>query len=219
AGGRAGDKVVVACEDCVVVRTAGWFSGTHYVLVRTSTLLCTYGGLNKDNLPRAGVELQRGDKIGVMGTAYSGLHIELYRDDGRTRPSSWGIGENPPAGLLSPVNYIQAAMGIPRTRETIVQRHDALRELGFYAGPALAPWTNASEQALQAAQESLEVEADGKWGPKTEAAVTLALGRLANRPPSVDPGPGEKSRGESRKRWYWKAALAAGLGLGVYLWG
>lgn len=218
AGGRAGGHEVVACEDCTVVRTGSWWAGTHYVFVRTATLLCTYGGLNKSGLPSVGDTFKRGQKLGVMGTAYSGLHFELYKDDGRTRPSPWRIGEDLPTGLLSPVNYAQAAMGATLTRETIVQRHDALRELGFYVGPTLAPWTKASDTALRAAQTSLGLEADGKWGPKTEAAIDRAVGKVDVQQPSTgEPQPQPEA---SQTNWSWgRVAFAAGLGLGIYLVG
>jgi peptidoglycan hydrolase-like protein with peptidoglycan-binding domain len=55
------------------------------------------------------------------------------------------------------------------------QRHEALKELGYYAGDVATAWGSASTEALRAAQTALGVGVDGKWGPETEDAIQRAL--------------------------------------------
>lgn len=173
-GVKAGDEVV-ACEDCEVVSTGLWSHNTNFVLVRNTASMALYGGLRKP-LPKKGTFIAAGKRIGEMGIGYSGLHFELYELDlDRKTNSRWYIDQDPPEGLLNPVNYVQTAAGHKVTRETAPQRHEALRELGLYAGTVYAPWTQSSIDALKAAQELLEIETDGVWGPQTEAAIDTAL--------------------------------------------
>lgn len=216
AGGRAGGAEAVACETCTVISTSTWKYDTHVVFVRnhTSKTLATYGGLQTP-LPKPGTELAAGARIGTMGTAYTGLHFELYEDDGsRTRPNPWFIGKDPPSGLLSPVNYVQAAAGDPQTRETVIQRHDALRRLEVYAGPVRAPWVKASTDALVSAQKLLGLDADGVWGPQTEQAITRAL-QVMGDDPNGTPQPVSTS---TPLPWV-KIAVGVSVAAGVILWG
>ncbi len=173
-GVKLGDEVV-ACEDCEVVSTGLWSHQTNYVLVRNTTSMALYGGLRKP-LPKKGTFIEAGKRIGEMGAGYSTLHFELYElDPERKTNSRWWIDQDPPEGLLNPVNYIQAAAGHKLTRSTAPQRHEALRELGLYAGPVFAPWSQTSIDALTVAQETLGIEADGVWGPQTESAIDAAV--------------------------------------------
>jgi len=173
-GVKPGDEVV-ACEDCEVISTGLWSHSTNFVLVRNTTSIALYGGLHKP-LPKKQTFIEAGKRIGEMGTGYSGLHFELYElDMERKSNSRWYIDKDPPEGLLNPVNYIQTAAGHKVTRATAPQRHEALRDLGLYAGTIYAPWSQASIDALKAAQGELEIEADGIWGPQTEAAIDAAL--------------------------------------------
>lgn len=144
-------------------------------------------------LPDVHTHIAAGEKLGVMGSGYSGLHFELYELDPKRKGNSrWYLDEDPPEGLLNPVNYVQAAAGDPITRQTAPQRHEALKALGLYAGQVFAPWTQASKEALRAAQKLLNLAADGIWGPKTEKAIAGALiGKEAPLPadrPEVETG-------------------------------
>ena len=56
------------------------------------------------------------------------------------------------------------------------QWHEALQALGFFKGDIGASWGPPSEVALKAAQTSLGISADGKWGPQTEDAIQKQLG-------------------------------------------
>lgn len=191
-GVKAGDEVV-ACEDCEVVSTGLWSHNTNFVLVRNTTSMALYGGLRKP-LPAKGTFIEAGKRIGEMGVGYSTLHFELYElDPERKTNSRWYIDQDPPEGLLNPVNYIQTAAGHKVTRETAPQRHAALRELGLYAGTVYAPWSQASIDALKAAQDLLDIEVDGIWGPQTEAAIDAAIrGEAQPNEPNGKPANGGK---------------------------
>ncbi|MGB1012753.1 MAG: peptidoglycan DD-metalloendopeptidase family protein [Nannocystaceae bacterium] len=174
-GVKPGDEVV-ACEDCEVVRTGLWSHETTFVFVRNPNTMALYGGVTKSSAPKKGTFVAAGKPIGKMGEGYGGLHFELYElDPNRSGNSRWYIDAEPPDGLLNPVNYVQAAAGHRITRETAPQRHEALRELGVYAGTVFGPWTDASTEALKTAQTMLGLTADGIWGPKTEVAIDTTI--------------------------------------------
>ena len=111
------------------------------------------------------------------------LHFELYQaSDERTTNSRWWRDKPPPDGLLNPINYLQAAAGLPITLATAPQRHEALKKLGFFSGPTFAPWTDNSKAALLAAQAALGLQPDGIWGPKTDEAIRARLGPVSPTP-------------------------------------
>jgi hypothetical protein len=55
-------------------------------------------------------------------------------------------------------------------------RQQALIELGYYHGKPDGEWSHQCKYALTLFQKSAGLEADGVWGPKTEAAIEVALG-------------------------------------------
>ncbi len=186
--GARGGAWVVTTEDCKLIGIErGWTPGTRQVFVRNARTFATYGGLIPGSTKVLGLEagqrVPAGTRIGKITGSYKMLHFELYDGDEEiNRNQRWSIGKPPPSALLNPTNYIQAAAGVPVTRETSPQRHLALRKLGHYAGPIWAPWGEASEQAMRSAQSALGLKSDGKWGPKVEAAIAVAL---ADIPSSV----------------------------------
>ncbi|MGB1013140.1 MAG: peptidoglycan-binding protein [Nannocystaceae bacterium] len=187
---RAGIR---ACEDFEVLTVRTWSLGTWYVFGRNEASMVTYGGLRSDSVPSVGTFIKQGDKLGERGEGYSGLHFELYElDPNRATPSQWKRGEDPPEGLLNPVNYLEVAGGLVPSMATAPQRLAALKELGVYAGKVLGPWSDAADTALIAAQRMLGLEPDGIWGPQTEDAV-----RRATVVKGKQPEPGTKTRGLS----------------------
>ncbi|MCA9716928.1 MAG: peptidoglycan-binding protein [Myxococcales bacterium] len=63
----------------------------------------------------------------------------------------------------------------PRPSSKIRERQQKLARLGFNPGPIDGVWGRSSRLALIEAQKALGLEADGVWGPKTEAAINKAL--------------------------------------------
>src|SRR5690606_34266526 len=92
-----------------------------------------------------------------------------------TANSVWWRTEPPPAGLLNPTNYVERMVGDRVSLLQTRQRQEALKLLGHYKGQVDAPWSASSTEALKAAQAALGLDADGKWGPKTEDAIGKAL--------------------------------------------
>ena len=87
----------------------------------------------------------------------------------------WWRGEPPPEGLLNPTHYVERMVGDKVSLLQTRQRHEALKTLGHFKGDVAAPWSDASTDALKAAQKALGVAVDGKWGPITEDAIQRAL--------------------------------------------
>lgn len=177
---RTGD-LVLACEDCEVLSIVPWTTNTVAVVARNAATIAVYGGVKKSSAPDKGDFLEARQQVGVIGETDAGLRFELYQISDRTSNSRWYIDEEPPEDLLNPVNYLEAAAGIPQTRSTSPQRHEALREMGVYSGPIVAPWSETSAKALKAAQKVLGISTDGVWGPTTEDAVRA---HLSGAPPS-----------------------------------
>lgn len=197
------DQLVVATEDARIVSVnLGWTAGTRALAATTREHVLIYGGLVPGSWSSHGIaegaNVRRGQPLGNLVGSYGMLHFEIYAADGRTTNSRWYIDDPPPQGIMNPVNYVQIAAGRQPTRETPPQRHEALALLGFYHGPLVTPWDQASKDALMRAQQALGLTADGIWGENTEQAVRRAL---ADVPPR-------------RRSWVpWLAAAGAAAGL------
>ena len=180
-------SIVVATERCRVRRLGGvWKNGTTYVCAQNEASVAIYGGIEPGSWEgiEEGSILEAGARLGRIGSGYGDmLHFELYEaSDERTTHSRWWRDKPPPEGLLNPVNYLQAAAGMPRTLATTPQRHEALEQLGFFSGPTFAPWSDNSKAALLAAQAALGLKPDGIWGPKTDETIRARLARVTPTP-------------------------------------
>jgi len=208
---------VVAAEDCTVLPGAGgkiergWTSGTRQLFCRNAGSWAVYGGIKPGSALALGHEpgsvVAAGTPLGVIAQGYDMLHFELY--DGGTKLKGnqrWWVGETPPPALRNPLGYVQTAAGMTRTLGTVIERHEALQRLGFYAGPTFAPWGASSKEALIAAQTALGLDADGAWGPQTDGGIRRALG---GRAPAVQ-------RTDSWLR-HLPAMIAGGFALGLYV--
>jgi hypothetical protein len=89
--------------------------------------------------------------------------------------SRWWKDDDPPEGLLNPINYIERMVGDQISLVQTRQRLQALADLGYYKGSVTAAWGPVAEDALRRAQAALGVAVDGKWGPVTEDAIHGAL--------------------------------------------
>ena len=86
-----------------------------------------------------------------------------------------------------------------------IQRLQALKDLGHYAGDLAAPWDAAAIEALKKAQAALGIQVDGKWGPATEDAIQDALQPACTSPDGcaaegtgADAGPATDALGRLR---------------------
>ena len=136
-------SVVVATERCRVRRIGGaWNNGTTYVCAQNEGSVAIYGGLEPGSWEgyEEGSILEVGARLGRIGSGYGDmLHFELYQaSDERTTNSRWWRDKPPPDGLLNPINYLQAAAGLPRRRRALsLARADARRSL--VQAPSSAP--------------------------------------------------------------------------------
>ena len=180
-GANAG-ALVVAPEDVVVENyTQSWSttkSGhrTIAVYLRSAELFFVLGGLrpksNEEFSVKAGDSASAGQEIGRVQDGYGMIHFEIYRNEpSRVRNTSWNFRDAPPAGLLNPINYVQAMAARPLSISSYQQIHAALYELGFYDGEFLDRWTDKSSAALSEAQRAYGLKADGKWGEKSNEAL------------------------------------------------
>jgi hypothetical protein len=173
---------VVAPENGTLVGVdKGWTEGTRALFLQTdSGLFLVMGGViagsHKEFGLKGGQQVKKGDKLGKIVGSYGMLHFEAYRaEPGRTGNSRWWKGEQPPAGLLNPINYIEKMVGANASLLQTRQRLQALSDLGHYKGDVNAPWGSAAVEALKLAQAALGVAVDGAWGPDTEDAIQAAL--------------------------------------------
>jgi len=228
--GLAGGAIVVAPEDGVVTAVdRGWSGAAKAVCLRTdSGLFVVLGGFIRGSSKEFGIasdqKVRKGDRLGRVLGSYAMIHLETYLADGRSANSAWWKGQPPPKGLLNPTNYVERMVGDRISLVRSVQRHDALKALGYFAGSSTAVWSEASKAALKAAQTALGIEVDGKWGPTTEAAITGALSELDGGctddlcgTAAMDRAPKAKA-GRSPRFWLTVAGVAAlGMGFGVGL--
>lgn len=188
-----GGVTVVAAERCSVIAGAGgkvergWTSGTRQLFCRNADSWAVYGGLTPGSALAQGLTpgavVEAGAPLGTIAKGYDMLHFELYDGAEELKGNQrWWTGEPPPPALRNPLGYVQTAAGMTRTLGTVIERHEALQQLGYYAGAAFAPWGDASAKALLAAQSALSLKADGVWGPQTDEAIRRALG---GRSPAV----------------------------------
>ena len=179
--GAPDGAVIIAPERALVVGVdRGWSEGSKAIFLRTDTgLFLVLGGFKKKSHDEFGVGtgrmVNKGEKLGRVLGSYGMIHLETYKAEQRTANSVWWRTEPPPAGLLNPTNYVERMVGDRVSLVQTRQRHEALKLLGHYKGDVAAPWTAASTEALKTAQAALGVDADGKWGPKTEDAIHKAL--------------------------------------------
>ena len=200
---KAADNALVAApEDLVIVKVnVNWSKGkdgawSRATFARTKTgLFLVFGGVRKDSHTewaiKVGDAILQGEPIGRIQGSYGMLHFETYIDDdeSRTSNSRWYIGEEPPDGLVNPVNYLQRAAGMAETLETWPQRIQALLDLGYEAGDATWDWGDQAIDALKVAQRDLGLDDDGIWGPNTEAAIQNALATYDAQTPEPAPKP------------------------------
>ncbi len=174
--------LILAPEDALVVAIdRGWSEGSKAAFLRTSTgLFLVLGGFkagsHKEHGISTGQQVRKGDKLGRVLGSYGMIHLETYTAATRTANSVWWKDDGPPEGLLNPANYVERMVGDKVSLIQTRQRHEALQALGFFKGDVGAPWGPTSEEALKAAQTSLGIPADGKWGPQTEDAIQKQLG-------------------------------------------
>lgn len=231
-GANAGDRVV-APENVVVEKyTQNWSttkSGhrTIAVYLRSTDYFFVLGGLrpksNEEFDVSAGDTVSAGQEIGRVQNGYGMVHFEMYRNEpSRTRNTSWKFSDPPPAGLLNPINYVQAMAGRPLSISSYEQIHAALYELGFYDGEFLNRWTDKSGAALAEAQRAYGLEADGKWGEKSNEALRSRVDvRELPCAPSVPAVPPRLLEPTSWSRLQLAAATLAGaavLGGAAYAW-
>ena len=222
----ADNEIVVAAEAGEVIKVdAGWSKNSKAMFIRSANFFTVYGGLVKFSPSNVGVSegdtVEQGQQIGRVLGSYGMIHFELYRPDpDRTSNSRWWKGKSAPDGVYNPLNFVQVAAGQVPTRITPPQRHQALADLGTYAGAIVAPWTEDSKRALKDAQRELGIDDDGDWGPQTEEAITQRLG-----PPGVRAGVGrEPDKGQEPANGqlptpapasWWNASRIAAVSLGV----
>jgi hypothetical protein len=174
--------LIVAPEDALVVGIdRGWSEGAKAAFLRTNTgLFLVLGGFKQGSHKQYGIKegqaVRKGDKLGVILGSYGMVHLETYEAEDRKANSVWWKDEPPPDGLLNPANYVERMVG----RQGFAGP-DAAAPRGAPGRSATtratsnAAWGTTSTDALRAAQQSLGVEVDGKWGPNTEDAIQRAL--------------------------------------------
>lgn len=186
-----GAALVVAPERMEIVGVdKGWKGAAKQVTARTETgLFLVFGGVKAKSGDewgiKPGVVVEADDPIGRVLGSYKMIHFETYQaehlDVVREANTPWPVGQPPPPGLLNPLNYIERAAGVEPTLANWHQRRAALRELGFGPNDS-GVWGDADVDALIEVQALLDqkpdvdLEADGIWGPKTDAAIRAALG-------------------------------------------
>ena len=197
--GAPDGATIVAPEDALVVGIdRGWSEGSKAAFLRTKTgLFVVLGGFkagsHKEFDIQTAREVRKGEKLGRILGSYGMIHLETYAAEGRVANSVWWKSEPPPDGLQNPTSYVERMVGAKVSLVQTRQRHEALATLGYFAGDVGAAWGPASEAALRAAQTALGVDADGKWGPKTEDAIQRKLAELqgcAGDECGIQPGAG-----------------------------
>ena len=179
--GAPDGALIIAPEDALVVGIdRGWSEGSKAAFLRTNTgLFLVLGGFKQGSHKEFGIttaqQVRKGEKLGRVLGSYGMIHLETYVAESRTANSVWWKAEPPPDGLLNPANYVERMVGDRVSLVQTRQRHEALKTLGYFAGDVAGPWTDASTEALRAAQQALGVAVDGKWGPLTEDAIQRAL--------------------------------------------
>jgi hypothetical protein len=179
--GAPDGAVILAPEDALVLGLdRGWDDNAKAAFLRTKTgLFLVLGGFRQGSHKEFGVGhgqvVKKGERLGRIHGPYGMIHLELYQAEQRTANSVWWKGEPPPAGLLNPTHYVERMVGDRVSLLQTRQRHEALAALGFFKGDVAAEWSPASTEALRAAQASLGIRVDGKWGPQTEDAIGKAL--------------------------------------------
>ncbi|MBK7829604.1 peptidoglycan-binding protein [Nannocystis sp.] len=179
--GAPDGATIVAPEDALVVGIdRGWSEGSKAAFLRTKTgLFLVLGGFkagsHKEFDIQTARDVRKGEKLGRVLGSYGMIHLETYAAEGRVANSVWWKSEPPPDGLQNPTSYVERMVGAKVSLVQTRQRLEALAALGYFAGDVGAAWGAASEAALRAAQTALGVDADGKWGPKTEDAIQRAL--------------------------------------------
>lgn len=219
--------LIVAPEDAVVVKiNAGWSEGSKAAFLSTkSGLFVVLGGFKVDSHKEFqianGQTVLKGASLGRVLGSYGMIHLETYVND-RTANSPWWAGDDPPKGLLNPTSYVERMVGSSISLVLPRQRHEALATLGYYKGELDAPWGEASKKALHAAQTVMGLTPDGVWGPKTEAAIKLALrGATSAEAPSATEGETPSTASDSAP---WGRTLTIALStivagaVGVVLW-
>jgi len=180
-----------------------WSEGSMHVTGRTETgLFLVYGGTIKGSGDEWGIKpgmtVEADHPLGRIKGSYGMLHFETYsereREKIRETNSWWYVGDPPPPGILSPLNYVQRAAGREQTLGNWIDRRKALRELGF--GPAdSGRWGTLDTDALIEAQAALDqlpdidLEPDGIWGPKTDAAIRSVVASAKPLLPPTTPAP------------------------------
>ncbi|MDC0716192.1 peptidoglycan-binding domain-containing protein [Nannocystis bainbridge] len=179
--GAPDGALITAPEEALVVGLdRPWDDNAKAAFLRTKTgLFLVLGGFKQGSHKEYGIqqgqEVRKGDKLGRIHGPYGMIHLETYKAETRSANSVWWKTEGPPSGLLNPTNYVERMVGDKVSLLQTRQRHEALAALGVYKGDVAAEWGPASIEALRAAQTSLGIDADGKWGPQTEDAIHKAL--------------------------------------------
>jgi len=196
--------IVVSTETMEIVGVdKSWSEGTMHVTGRTETgLFLVYGGTIKGSGDEWGIKpgmtVEADHPLGRIKGSYGMLHFETYaereREQVRETSTPWYVGDPPPPGILSPLNYVQRAAGREQTLANWIDRRQALRDLGF--GPAdSGPWGTLDTDALIEAQAALDLlpgidlEPDGLWGPKTDAAIRSVMATTKPLIPPAKPTP------------------------------
>lgn len=90
------------------VRRMGWTKTTDALVVDDGISATLHGGLDPDQLTTA-THVKAGDPLGVTGRGYGEwLHIEVRRP-GAALTQRWFWGKPPPAAILDPRPYLDAA--------------------------------------------------------------------------------------------------------------
>lgn len=227
--------LIVSPEDATVIGIdRGWSEGSKAAFLMTdSGLFLVLGGFKQKSHNEFGIvegaKVKRGDKLGRILGSYGMIHLETYNGL-RKGNAVWWVTDPPPAGLLNPTNYVERMAGKVATLVSPRQRHEALKQLGYFKGDVDAAWGPNSEAALKLAQAALGVTADGKWGPNTETVIRAALTKAvadANPSPSAGEGTGsdlEESGGPLVPRPSWKrvavvaVSVSAVVGVSILIW-
>lgn len=223
--GAPDGALVLAPEDATIVALdRGWSAGSKAVFLRTNTgLFLVLGGFrpatHKEFALTVGQPIRKADKLGRVLGSYGMIHLETYGGPSdRSANTVWPKGNPLPRGLHNPTNYVERMVGDRISLILDHQRHQALKQLGYYEGPLDAAWSAASSAALRLAQLALGLEADGKWGPATETAIHRALDDLPAREEpaaATPPPPTTSSTQQINPRWLIAAGALTATGLAL----
>lgn len=192
-----GDPVLATESATVAAVDVGWESPTKCLLLHLDsgyTLLL--GGLKKGSMPAVGTRVSQGQQVGTI-TAYpkgdTMLHVQMY--EGHLSKSqvqarmAWYVGDaGPPAGLVNPREYLEAAMANTPLNP---------------ANAAMASFGEAVNEAMYEAEVVEGTPAGGDEGAVGESCTsgTCGTGGGATPPPA--------SGGTT-----WGAVALGGLALG-----